>query len=258
MTLSAAEIQALLMNYFGPFCRITGLLLVAPIFSAAFIPIRVRLGLAVALTVVIAPMLPSSQPSYSDSVWVLMIVQQLMLGVAMGFVVQLVFNAIVIGGQAIAMSMGLGFAFSIDQQNGVSVPVLSQFYLMIGTLLFLALNGHLILIRVLAESFQVLPVTAMALTKEGLWLIVTFGARMFSGAVQIALPALAAILIVNLAFGITSRAAPTLNLFAVGFPVSMLLGFLVLMWSIPNLQPVLMTLTNDSFELIWALLIGER
>ena len=125
------------------------------------------------------------------------------------------------------MSMGLGFAVFLDRARGISIPVLGQLFLMLGMLVFLSLDGHLAMIRLLAESFQAWPIAAGNLTLPVMAELLGWTGQLFVLAMKIALPAITALLVVNLSFGVMSRAAPTLNLFAVGFPVTMLSGFAV-------------------------------
>jgi flagellar biosynthetic protein FliR len=161
--------------------------------------------------------------------------QEILVGIAMGFAVQLVFDAIALGGQVISMSMGLGFAVFLDRVRGVNVPVLGQLFLMVGMLVFLSLDGHLALIQLVADSFQLLPISAGGLSSDALSNLLQWSSQVFVIALKIALPAITGLLVVNLAFGVTSRAAPTLNLFAIGFPVAMLLGFVVIFLSMGSL-----------------------
>jgi flagellar biosynthetic protein FliR len=178
MHLSGAEIAAWLGSYLWPLFRIAAMIVAMPIFGSILIPVRVRLMLALAVTSIVAPVLPAApavDPLSLEAV--LIILQQIIIGVAMGFAMQLVFNAVTTGGQIIAMQMGLGFASMVDPQNGTQVPVLSQLYLLLVTLLFLGFNGHLVMIEMIAESFTVLPVGADGLTRNGLWLLAGWGAR---------------------------------------------------------------------------------
>jgi flagellar biosynthetic protein FliR len=177
-------------------------------------------------------------------------IHQVLIGVAMGFILQLVFAAFVIAGQSIAMAMGLGFASIIDPQNGMQVPAVSQTFLIMATLIFLSLNGHLVLIEVLANSFQNLPVGMLVPSRDGLWQLVTWGSNMFAGGMLIALPAVAALLLVNLAFGVTTRAAPQLNIFAVGFPVMIMVGLAFLILTLPTITTHLSRLLLEAFDLI--------
>jgi len=233
--LAASELPALLQQYYWPFVRMSALFLAAPIFGASTFPVRARILLAVGATLLIAPAVPAVVPVDVLSVaGVLLGAQQVVIGMAMGFIVQLVFAAAVIAGQSLAMTMGLGFAMSVDPQNGVQVPVLSQLYVILATLIFLAVNGHLMLINSLANSFTLLPVGLYGFRETFALDIVLLGSQMFISALLIALPALTAILLINLAFGVITRAAPQLNIFAVGFPVTIFAGFVFILLTMPS------------------------
>ena len=234
--LAIARLLQHLESYLWPFVRIGAFVSVMPVIAGSFVPQRVRLLVALVLTMAIAPVLPSVPQTDVLSVGgLLLLIQETVTGVAMGFLVQLIFDAIALGGQVMAMSMGLGFAVFVDRQRGVNIPVLGQLFLMLGMLIFLALDGHLALIRLLAESFEVLPMATGGLSRAALGGLLEWSSQLFVVAAAIALPAVTALIIVNLSFGVMSRAAPTLNLFAVGFPVAMLLGFAVIFLSMENL-----------------------
>ena len=227
--IAIAPLIETLAIYIWPFVRIGAFLMVMPVIGGSFVPVRMRLLLAIALTVVIAPVVPAAATEEVLSLaGLVMMTQEIGIGVAMGFLVQLVFDAIALGGQVIGMSMGLGFAVFLDRARGVSVPVLGQLFLMLGMLVFLATDGHLAMIQLLAVSFQTWPIAGHGLTLPVLSELLLWTSQLFVFALKIALPAITALLVVNLSFGIMSRAAPTLNLFAVGFPVAMLSGFMVI------------------------------
>jgi flagellar biosynthetic protein FliR len=154
------------------------------------------------------------------------------------------------------MSMGLGFAVFVDRQRGVNVPVLGQLFLMLGMLIFLSLDGHLVLIRMLADSFHTLPMNSGGLSQVALSSVIAWSAQLFVVAMNIALPAITALVVVNLSFGVMSRAAPTLNLFAVGFPVAMLLGFVVIFLSMESLTANVSRSLGDTFGMLTGLLGG--
>jgi len=242
-------------TYLWPFVRIGAFVIVMPVIGGSFVPARVRLMLAIMLTLVIAPMIDSPDGLEVFSLAALVtLLQEIAIGIATGFAVQLVFDAITLGGQVIAMSMGLGFAVFLDRQRGVNIPVLGQFFLMLGMLIFLSLDGHLALIRLLAESFTLLPIAGAGLTRTAVANLLAWSGQVFIVAMKIALPAVTALLVVNLAFGVMSRAAPTLNLFAVGFPVAMLLGFVVIFLSMGGLTENVSRLSDAALEFIPVLL----
>ncbi len=250
-----AQLMTGMTTYVWPFVRVGAFLMVMPLIGGSFVPMRVRLLLAVVLTVVLAPVIPT-MPNLDvlSAAGLVTVVQEVAIGVAMGFLVQLVFDAIALGGQVIGMSMGLGFAVFLDRARGVNIPVLGQLFLMLAMLVFLSLNGHLALIQLLADSFQAWPVGSNALTMPVLSELLGWTGQMFVFAMKIALPAITAILVVQLSFGIMSRAAPTLNLFAVGFPVAMLLGFAVIFLNMDVLVENVTSFLSISLSTVSALL----
>lgn len=251
ITLSAAQLSEWIGLYFWPFLRIGACLMVAPVFGTRTVPMHARLIIAASLTVLLAPLIQSPPPvELFSGTSLVIIVQQLIIGVAQGFALQIIFDAVVMGGQLLANSMGLSFAMNVDPLHGTSTPVLGQFYMIIVTLTFLALNGHLLLIESLLQSFTLLPIGTTGLGGDGLWVLVNFGATLFSGALMIALPGLAAMLIVNFGFGIMSRAAPTLNLFAVGFPATLALGLVVVLLGLPAVQSSFIKLLGSAWMLL--------
>jgi flagellar biosynthetic protein FliR len=237
-----------------PFFRIAGAFMVAPVFGARLVPMRIRLALTVAATWVVAPLLPApAQPFELSFAAFLVVAQEVILGIAMGFCLQTIFDALIVAGQTIAMGMGLGLATMIDPQRGISVPVVSQFFVIMGFLIFLSLGGHLATVRLLADSFSLLPLGS-PLSRDGLWQLANWGSQMFAGAVRIALPAATSLLVANIAFGVMSRAAPTLNLFAVGLPAGLLIGFLLLLLNIGHLAALIAELLQATLNGIGALL----
>lgn len=251
MELSLDEISSWIGDFFWPFLRLSALFLAAPVFGARTVPVRVRIILAIMVTLVIQPSLPflaAIDPLSSEGL--LIIVQQLAIGLVMGLAMQMMFASLVMAGQIIATTMGLGFASTVDPQNGIQVTMLGQFYLIIATLFFLAMDGHLLLIKVLVDSFIVLPIGGELISTQVFWNIALFCEEMFVSAVLIALPITIGVLLVNLGFGVMTRAAPQLNIFAVGFPTTMLAGFVLMFLSLPVLFPLLENLFNSSFEFL--------
>ena len=255
MSLTDAQLTAWVAAFVWPLMRISAMVAAAPIFSSRQVPVRLRLLLALILTWVLVPLLPPMPTVRLLSYDALMItLQQILIGVSMGFALQMVFAALVFGGQTLAFSMGLGFASMVDPQNGVQVPVVSQYFLILATLFFLLLNGHLLLIQLLADSFHTLPVAVDGIGRNDLRDLVAWASRMFAGGLLIALPAVAALLLVNLGMGIITRAAPQLNIFAVGFPITIVLGFVLIWLGLPGLLSVFGDLLDEVFSLVMRLL----
>lgn len=250
MVVSATEFAGFVSFALWPFLRVAALIGTAPVFSSDMVPVRIRLMVALVVTAMVLPVLPQTATADPlSAAGVLISAQQVLIGVAMGFTLRLVFSALTVAGQTVATSMGLGFASTVDPQNGVQVPVVSQLYVILATLLFLVFNGHLLLIEMVADSFRSMPVAIDGLTRNGLWELVSWGSEMFAGAMLIAMPVVASILLLNLSFGVITRAAPQLNIFAVGFPLTILMGFIVLWLTLPGIVAQFEQLLRDGFEL---------
>lgn len=250
ITLTTGQLESWVAQLFWPFVRIGACLMIAPAFAAIAVPARIRVVLAASIALVLAPLVPAPQGITPFSAQGLVITaQQLVIGAALGFALQIIFDAVSMGGQLLANSMGLSFAFNIDPMHGAESPVLGELYSILVLLTFLALDGHLRVIEVLADGFRTLPLGTDGLGTDGLWRLVDWGAQIFAGALAIALPGVAALTIVNLAFGVVSRAAPALNLFAVGFPVSLVCGLLIVFASLPMLQSSFVRMIADAFAL---------
>lgn len=257
MLITSAELNTWVGAYIWPMFRIGAMLMAAPVFGARTVPIRVRIGLMLAITFVVAPMLdpvPVTDPL--SPVAVLIIIQQVLIGVLMGFALQMVMSAVVMGGQVVSMQMGLGFSVMVDPQNGAQTPVISQFYLLMVTLVFLVLNGHLVLIEVLVDSFRTMPISQESLQPESLWQLLSWGSSMFAGAVGMALPAIASLLVVNFAFGIMTRSSPQLNIFAIGFPITIMIGFAVILVTLPSMLPQAEGMFNSIYAVLRQLATG--
>ncbi|MDO7596554.1 MAG: flagellar biosynthetic protein FliR [Pseudomonadota bacterium] len=252
MDLSTAEISGVMGSYLWPFFRIAALVMAAPIFSSNFVNNRSRLLIAIAISIVIVPAIPNAAPAVEplSGQGLMIVAHQILIGACMGFMLQFLFNAFIIGGQIIAMQMGLGFASMIDPQNGVTVPVISQFYLIFVTLVFISLNGHLILIQVLAESFVTLPIMSSGLPVSSFRDIVGQASWMYASGVLVALPAIGSLMMVNLAFGILSRAAPQISPFSIGFPMTIILGFFVIYFTLPAASNHLVNMADYMLQTI--------
>lgn len=251
--LAAGDIVSTLTTLLWPFLRIGAMLTAAPVFGARNVPIPARAMLALMLALLVMPLLPPlPEIDPLSASGLLIALQQIGVGLVMGFILQMVFSVLAQAGEAMALSMGLGFASINDPQNGLSVPVVSQYYVIAATLIFLMLDGHLVVISILVDSFVRLPIGVEGLSGESLWQVVVWGASMYAHALFVALPVITAMLLVNLALGVVTRAAPQLNIFAVGFPAMLLIGLLAMMFSMPALQVHVERILEDAFNLIRA------
>jgi flagellar biosynthesis protein FliR len=257
MNFTEAQITAWLGSYLWPFFRIGGMLMTAPVTGARSVSTQLRLMLVVAVTLIVAPLLPAGpQVEIFGYAWFMIIINQILIGVVMGLVFQMVFSAIITGGQIIAMQMGLGFATMVDPQNGAQVPVLSQLYLMFTTLLFLSVDGHLLFIQLLVESFEAMPVGMASIDRDSYEMYARWGSVLIASALWMALPAMASLLLINFSFGIMSRAAPQLQIFAVGFPITMMMGFIVVLYTLPGTVVQFYTILERGIALVRSIIWG--
>ena len=242
VSLNVDDVAQWVSRLWWPSLRIGGFVAAAPIASEKSIPRKVKIVMTLALAVLLAPLAPvPASLSIFSGAGALTAVQEILIGVAIGMVMELAFEALTFAGQTISMSMGLGFATLVDPQRGASVPVVGQMFMIMGTLTYLAINGHLLLLEALAHSFQTLPIGAADIDKDFLIAVAIWGARIFETGLLVALPAVIALVIVNLALGVVTRAAPQLNLFGIGFTITLLCGFFVLM---VGLDGIMIGITN--------------
>lgn len=230
MLITESEIALFIQQYFLPFCRIGAMFLAMPVIGSRLLSPRVRLVLALLVSMLVVPLLPPLAVAPLLTIETgLVVIQEVALGLAVGFVFQVVFQVFVLAGQIMAMKMGLGFASMNDPTNGVQTTALSQFFLMLTTLMFIAINGHLVLINMLVDSFQTIPPGSALVSREIFFSIAQLCSWLLVTALLLALPVITALLFINIAFGVMARAAPQLNIFAVGFPFTLICG-LVLVW----------------------------
>ena len=229
ISVDSAQVAGTLARVWWPLLRVGGFVLTAPIVGSSTVPRSARIGFSVALALLLAPVVaaPADLNIFSGH-GVLASVNQLLIGVAIGLTAQLLFDALALAGQTISMTMGLGYATLVDPQRGANTAVLGQMFTILGTLVYLSLNGHLALLGSFVRSFESMPIGVEVVGRNFFGSIAAWGAHVFESGLLIALPATVALIIVNLALGVVTRAAPQLNLFGIGFPITMLAGFFVL------------------------------
>ena len=249
LTLTSAEINTWIAALLWPLSRILGLIAAAPLFGNAGVPLRVKVLLGVFLALVIAPLVPAV-PAVDPTSWagLLILVKEMLIGLAMGFAMRLVFAAVEYAGEVASQTMGLGFAMFFDPSTRGRSSAISQFMALVATMAFLAVNGHLVLLEALAESFVTMPITETPFSSNAALELARWGGRIFSAGLQIAMPVIAALLITQVALGILTRAAPQLNIFGIGFPITLGVGFLTLSLALPYLSAPIVNLFNQGIE----------
>ncbi len=253
ISITSAQLDAWLVAFIWPFTRILGLIAVAPVTGGAQFPALGKVGLALLVSLVIAPTV-AQLPRIDPASWhgLFLLAQELSIGLAIGFAMRLVFIAVEMAAELIGLQMGLGFAQFYDVQAAASVPVLSRFFGLAATLTFLAINGHLLLFSVLADSFTTMPVGTG--TGPVFWkTLASWGGYMMYAALSLALPVIAALLITNLGLGILTRAAPQLNIFAIGFPITLMIGLAAAMFCVPYFLPIFEKLVGEVLTMLLTL-----
>lgn len=251
ISINTAQWYALLSAYIWPFVRIMGVMATDPFFGNRTITARVKIGMGIALTVLMQPLLPALPAvDPAGATGLLVLVYQFLIGVAMGFSLRLVFTAVEMAGHFAGLQMGLGFAMFFDPQHGTQVPVVAQLTSLLTLLLLLATDAHLLIIHTLADSFKLLPVQHLPLAAAGWKILVEWGGQIFLLGLRLSMPVVATLLIVNLAIGVMTRASPQFNIFAVGFPITVGIGMLVLYVSLPQFLPILLDAFNSNAEML--------
>jgi flagellar biosynthetic protein FliR len=251
--LTDGQIGAWVAMFVLPLFRVAGLLMTMPLFGGNMVSTRIRLYLSLAITVVIVPGLPPMPEVHALDLSALLLVgEQIIVGALMGLSIHMLFQAFVIAGQIVAIQMGMAFASMVDPTNGVNVAVVSQFFNMLVTLLFLTMNGHLVVFEVLTDSFTTLPIGHALFTGQ-FWDLVTRMGWVLGASLLLVLPAITALLVVNIALGIMTRAAPQLNIFSVGMPMTLVLGMVILWINMADILNQYQPLATEALRWLRAL-----
>ena len=229
-----------LAAWFYPLCRIAALVGTAPILGETHIPQRLKIALAVLVTILVAPELgPPPHVAILSFDGLMLVARQIMIGAGIGLGMRFAFFAVQYAGDLAGLQMGFGFAQMFDPQNNQESAVVGNFLSYLASLVFLSLNGHLMMIAAISESFTSLPLIADHAFSIDWHLLVLHAGVIFSLGLYLALPIVAAILLANLVLGVMMRAAPQMNLFAIGFPITLLVGLLCLALALPTMLPIM-------------------
>jgi|TARA_R100000501_G_scaffold13151_3_gene24008 flagellar biosynthetic protein FliR len=238
--------------------RIGAAFMVAPVFSAVGLPLIVRIGLSAAIGFIVIGSAGATAPADPLSPAALVFAfQEIALGLAMGLILQVAFAAPLVAGDYIANSMGLGFASMVNPQMGVNSPVLAQFLMIFTVLVFLGVDGHLILIQALVDSYVVLPIMGDWLTPQLGYDVAMFGSIMFRAGLMIALPVGFALFAINIVIGFMTRSAPQLNIFAIGLPITLLSGTALLAILFPGMASMFEDVVGEGLDAVQALSNGR-
>ncbi len=234
MNFLAADVVERFYTFLWPMLRISALMITAPIFSLSAFNTRLRILVALVLTWLVYPLhnWPVIDPTTAQGL--VEVFNQIMIGATMGLILQVVVAAVVVAGQSIAAAMGLSMANMLDPNMG-NVPVISQLLIVMSTLIFVGFGGHAILLGLILESFNSLPIGTSIMDQAIYGRVLQWSSMMFLGAVLMALPVMVSLLFINVGLGVVTRAAPSLNIFAVGFPAMIMAGFIILIISLESI-----------------------
>jgi flagellar biosynthetic protein FliR len=248
LEITDTQLLSWLAAWLWPFLRLGAFVLVAPVIGTRSVPAPVRVLFALGLTVVLTPLIdPASVPDVP-------IVSAVGLCIGLGLVLRMVFMVLEFAGQLIAQQMGLGFAAMVDPASGAQVPVIAQFYVILGTLMFFAFDAHLKLVELLVHSFELMPLGGGGFSPGALARVIDWSGELLGFGVIIMLPVVASLLVVNLAFGVMARAAPQLNIFAVGFPIMILFGSVMIVLTLAMLPEQVESLFSSAFGVAYEMM----
>ncbi|PXX46728.1 flagellar biosynthetic protein FliR [Undibacterium pigrum] len=254
ISFSSNELIALINSFIWPLTRILGLIAVAPPFGNNTVPVQIKISLGVVLALIVTPTLPTISNLDPISLnGILVLAQQLIIGVGMGFVMRVVFSSIELAGEVSGLTMGLGFATFFDPQTQGRSSAIAQFLVLTSTLLMLTMNVHLTMLAALVESFHTIPIATTYQSGLNYQKLAIWGEQIFSVGMHLSLPIVAALLVANVALGILTRAAPQLNLFGIGFPITIGVGFLMVALIMPYLLLPIQNLFQSAIEMMQSL-----
>ena len=251
VTFHSSDLIIWVSSFIWPLTRILGLTATAPLLSASGIPMRIRLLTGVFIALAVSPSVPVALAVDPLSpTGFLILFQQLLIGAAMGLSMRIVFAAMELAGTAVGMTMGLGFATFYDPQTEGQTAVVSQYFALLVLTLYVTSNFHLLMLQTVIESFTTLPIAGTPMGRDGFKMIVLWGGYIFSYGMQLALPILATLLATNISLGVLTRAAPQLNLFGIGFPITIITGFVLIAIMLSYMEIPLEGLFREAFGLI--------
>lgn len=236
--------------YIWPLIRVLAFVASAPLFGERLIAKRVKLGLGMMITLLIAPSLPAVEVPLFSVQALRLALQQILIGTLLGATMQLAFAAVRAAGEAIGLQMGLSFATFVDPGSNMNIPLLARLLDMLAMLLFLSFNGHLWLISLLADTFHTLPPGGGPLDSHAFLALARAGSLIFLQGLMLALPLITLLLTLNLALGLLNRMAPQLSIFVIGFPLTLTMGLLLMAPLMSLIAPFCESLFAEVFRLL--------
>ncbi len=250
ITFTEAQLAAWLSPILWPFIRTLGVFTSAPVFSSRAVPVRARIALAFLVALASQASLPQAPIiGLNDPRALGVLMQQIGIGLSIGFAVRLVFAAVELAGEVIGFQMGLNFASFFDLSMNSQSSALARFFSQMTSLLFVVMNGHLMVLMAINRSFEAFPIDQNFLQALAQMKLYTLGTDLFASALWIAMPMIGLLMFTNLALGIISRVAPQINIFAVGFPITLVVGLVGVAFTLPMLDQPFINLMGRVIEI---------
>ena len=232
-----AQIAQWLSPIIWPFLRVLAVFTAAPVLSSRAFPTRAKIGLSFLVALAMQASLPESQViSFNDPQALAVVIQQVLIGLSIGFAVRVVFSAVELAGEVVGFQMGLNFAAFFDPSMNTQSSAVARFFSQMASLLFVVMNGHLLVLMAVTKSFDAFPVSPHFLDALAAMQLQRLGAELFASALWIALPMVGILIFTNMALGIISRVAPQMNIFAIGFPITLVVGIVGIAVTLPMLD----------------------
>jgi flagellar biosynthetic protein FliR len=246
ISFTESQLAAWISPILWPFLRVVAVFTSVPVFSSRAFPTRAKIGLALFVAVAMQASLPNTPViGFGDTQVLGVVVQQVGIGLAIGFAVRLVFAAVELAGEVVGFQMGLNFAAFFDPALNTQSSAVARFFGQMTSFLFVVMNGHLMVLMAVNRSFQAFPISANFLEAIGRMKLYRFGTELFASALWIALPMVGMLMFANLALGVVSRIAPQMNIFAVGFPVTLVVGLIGIAVTLPMMDQPFMSLMEQ-------------
>ena len=250
LTLSEAQLAAWVSPIFWPFIRVLAVFTAAPVFSSKMFPVRARIALAFLVALACQASLPVAEVvGFNDPRALGVLMQQVVVGLCIGFAVRLVFAAVELAGEVVGFQMGLNFASFFDPSMNNQSSAVAIFFSQITSLLFVVMNGHVMVLMAVNRSFAAVPIEQNFMQSLARMQMHKLGSEVFASALWIAMPMIGMLMFTNLALGVISRVAPQLNIFAIGFPITLVVGLVGIAFTLPMLDQPFITLMGRVIDI---------
>ena len=249
-SISEAQIAAWVSPVFWPFIRTLAVFTSAPVFSSRSVPLRARIGLAFMVALASQASLPYAPiVGFNDPQALGVLLQQVLIGMSIGFAVRVVFAAVELAGEVVGFQMGLNFASFFDPSMNAESSALAQLFGQLTSLLFVVMNGHLMVLMAVTKSFVAFPIQGNFLRQLASMKLYKLGTDLFASALWIAMPMVGMLMFANFAMGVISRVAPQINIFAIGFPITLVVGLIGVAYTLPMLDQPFIALMGRVIDL---------